>query len=448
MGQIDQEIIVIGAGVAGLLAGRSLAEAGRAVTVIEARDRVGGRILTAHVRPDGARPIAIELGAEFIHGLPEETWTLVREARFPVFELQGSHVRYAHGRPIPGDAEIDTGGEVLRRMQAWASAQSPGQDASFAQFLASTRIAGREAQRAVRYVEGFNAAVSDRISVAALARQQWAEDSIQAERLFRFRDGYDALPAFLSTGFRRAGGQLLLEHIVRRIRWRPGSVTIEGTDRQGREFEMRARSAVIALPLGVLQSEKIEFAPSPGHALTHARRMAMGSVLRVTLVFRTRFWCLDKPDLADLSFLFSDDEMPGTWWTASPDLAPSLTGWVGGAGNVAAIRSRIDSGSGEGALGAYCLGSLARILGLDIRQLRHEFIGAHTHDWQGDEFSRGAYSYVPVGALDASARMAEPVGGCLFFAGEHTDTSGHWGTVHGALRSGVRAAQQILASSR
>jgi monoamine oxidase len=66
------------------------------------------------------------------------------------------------------------------------------------------------------------------------------------------------------------------------------------------------------------------------------------------------------------------------------------------------------------------------------------------HDWQADPFARGAYSYVPAGAADASLHLSYPVDGTLFFAGEHTDTSGHWGTVHAALRSGLRAAEQLL----
>jgi monoamine oxidase len=66
------------------------------------------------------------------------------------------------------------------------------------------------------------------------------------------------------------------------------------------------------------------------------------------------------------------------------------------------------------------------------------------HDWQTDRHSLGAYTYVPKGALHASEELSVPVEGTLFFAGEHTDITGHWGTVHGALRSGYRAAKQVL----
>lgn len=203
MQRFDQEVIVLGAGVAGLCVGHRLAEAGRIVAVLEARGRIGGRILTAHVPvPGSGRAIAVELGAEFVHGLPQETWTVVREAGFAMFELGGDHLRYPRGRS--GDDD-NVGAGVLQSMDTWSSAQPPGQDASFAQFLSSAGIGGAPAQRAVRYVEGFNAAESQRIGVAALIRQQQAEDAIQADRLFRLRDGYDQLPAYLCAGLQRAG---------------------------------------------------------------------------------------------------------------------------------------------------------------------------------------------------------------------------------------------------
>jgi monoamine oxidase len=90
------------------------------------------------------------------------------------------------------------------------------------------------------------------------------------------------------------------------------------------------------------------------------------------------------------------------------------------------------------------LRSLERIFSLPAEGLGTELLGWHTHDWQLDPYSRGAYSYAPKGASEASALLATPVEGTLFFAGEHTDTTGHPGTVHGALRSGLRAAAQVL----
>jgi monoamine oxidase len=113
-----------------------------------------------------------------------------------------------------------------------------------------------------------------------------------------------------------------------------------------------------------------------------------------------------------------------------------LTGWVGG-------RKAINLNLAE--LPETGLATLARVLGSDVPGVRKQLVRWHQHDWETDPNSLGAYTYVPRGAIRASDELSVPVEATLFFAGEHTDTSGHWGTVHGALRSGYRAAQQLLA---
>jgi monoamine oxidase len=443
--KVDYDTLILGAGVAGLAAARILAESGARVGVLEARRRIGGRVFTRHVAAtDAERAIPVELGAEFVHGLPQETWELLREAALDTYELRGTRVRSAHGRLESLDENREGGLAVLEQMTQWAAAQSGGRDASFAEYLQLSAVGDAAGQRAVDYVEGFNAADSHVISVAALARQQLAEDQIEADRLFRVRRGYDCLPEFLAAKIAQAGGTILLDRVVREIAWKRGAVTMRGVASDGDELCVRASRAVITLPLGVLQAGTVEFAPPPGTVLTHARRLAMGSVVRVTLLFGSRFWANPAAELEQLSFLFADDELPPTWWTAMPDAAPTITGWVGGSKAVG-LQKIIASGGQPEALLTLCLSALARIFGVSAAHLQSLLLSWHTHDWQADEFTRGAYSYAPVGAVDASQKMTEPVEGTLYFAGEHTDTSGHWGTVHGALRSGIRAATQLLA---
>jgi monoamine oxidase len=135
--------------------------------------------------------------------------------------------------------------------------------------------------------------------------------------------------------------------------------------------------------------------------------------------------------------------MPATWWTAEPDAAATITGWIGGP-KAALFQQNITERGASDALLMACLNTLGKILGRSAEELRRLLLSWHSHDWQHDEFTMGAYSYAPAGAIDASAGMTEPVEQTLFFAGEHTDTTGHWGTVHGAIRSGIRAAEQIL----
>src|SRR6266853_706372 len=145
-----------------------------------------------------------------------------------------------------------------------------------------------------------------------------------------------------------------------------------------------------------------------------------------------------QPEMADMSFLFTEDPQFPTWWTTNPLPYPILTGWaagnhavaLGGQSNDAIVRSAVQA--------------LARILGVDDREIHRQMIGAYAHDWQSDPFSRGAYSYTVVGGIDAARALATPVAETLYFAGEATNSDGYNGTVHGAIATGYRAAQEML----
>ncbi len=131
---------------------------------------------------------------------------------------------------------------------------------------------------------------------------------------------------------------------------------------------------------------------------------------------------------------------PAVYWTQHPRETPMLVGWVGGP-KADARRQMQNSFSPR-----LCVRSSASSRS-PPQSLDAELRNWYLHDWQSDPYTLGAYSYAPVGAVDCSAEMANPVDNTLFFAGEHTDITGHWGTVHGALRSGLRAAQQLLSAS-
>jgi monoamine oxidase len=438
---IKYDILILGAGVAGLAAGRLLAESGMRVAIVEARDRVGGRIATKHVSVAGAvNSVPVELGAEFVHGLPAAIWKLINEAHLETYELGGDHLCYERGRLQTCPQEDGNPGSVLEEMMRWLAAQPSGSDTTFANYLNITCAERSRGAQASAYVEGFNAADANVIGVAALAQQQRAENAVQGDRLFHIRAGYDAVPNFLRERLERAGGAVLTGRRVTHVRWARSGVGMRGLDRDGAAFELQANHAVITLPLGVLQSRSVEFHPPPRDILLHAGRMAMGAVLRTSLVFDSRFW-------GDFSFLFAREESFPTWWTSMPDPAPLVTAWVGGR-KALALERVMHLRADPFAIRDECLAELAKIFELSPQALEKRLISWHAHDWQADEYARGAYSYVPAGARDASEHMTIPVDDRLFFAGEHTDVEGHWGTVHGALASGERAALQLMGAGR
>jgi monoamine oxidase len=439
---VDHDILILGAGVAGLSAARQLAETGARVCVLEARDRIGGRIWTQHIgAPGGEGSMPVELGAEFIHGVPQETFSLLHEAGLSSYELDGEAMQFVDGRLVRPQSG-PSGFELIGQLQQWLDAQPAGFDLSFEQYLERMPPAPSQRQDVVAFVEGFNAADSRVVSIASLNAQQRTEDAEQGDRRFHVAAGYDAVPGFLAQRLERAGGTLRLESVVRRIDWKPGEVSVRGTDGAGAAFGLTAAQAVIALPLGVLQSGSVEFSPVPAAAMDAARRLAFGAAFRMTLVFRHAFWRDLKPPVVSpqiaaamqqLSFVFANGETPRTWWTATPNRAPTITAWVGGPRAVLPHELWLDR----------CVTTLARIMGQEPSSLRQLLVSAHSHDWLADPFCRGAYSYVPVGAMAASEQMSQPIQGTLFFAGEHTDLTFSWGTVHAALRSGLRAARQL-----
>jgi monoamine oxidase len=417
------EALIIGAGIAGLTAARTLAEAGVSVTILEARNRVGGRILTQHIGDD-----TIELGAEFIHGRPPELWSLIAESGLETYERDGEQACFTNGslQPCRGD---DRAFHFLEGLEDYT-----GRDLSFTQYLSTLQATDSERIFARSFVEGFNAADASQISSASLGAQQKAEDAIDGDRAFCLLGGYDQLPNYLAKRIRDCSGTIQLDTPVRHLRWSSGIVEAT-TD----THTVTARRAIITIPLGVLQRGSLAIDPRPDAILSAASQLRMGNAFRITLRFREPFWkTLPPAPIEDLSFLFSFGEMPPVWWTTHPHPSALLTGWVGGLGSAAlAILS-------SSALEDRASSTLAHIFGLRTAQVRDLLLDCYTHDWRNDPFSLGAYSYIAAGGLNAPRELTQPVVDTLFFAGEHTDTTGHWGTVHAAMRSGLRAAKQIL----
>ena len=411
------DVVVIGAGMAGLAAARAIAEAGYRVVVLEARQRIGGRIRTVR---DGEA--VVELGAEFVHGRPPELWALIEEAGLETYERTGDFLhRGADGLAPMSDWNDED--DPLEKLKDF-----PGPDCSFVEYLRQSGVNAEDARQHLGYVEGFNAADANEVSAMALGRQQRAEDAIDGDRSWRLRDGYIRLPEFLRERIEAAGGELVVGAAVSEVRWSDNGSSATRAD--GRDWQ--ARKVVVSVPLGVLQSHAIRFKPQIPVITEAANRLRMGHACRFTMVFAERLW----PE--GMSFLLTPELLPGIWWTARPEESHSLTGWVGGPRSLALV------GLEPEVIRAAAIPAVALALERSQEEVRAALTGFHTHDWDHDPWSCGAYTWVPVGGLDASLALCEPVAETLFFAGEHTDTTGHWGTVHAALRSGLRAGRQVI----
>jgi monoamine oxidase len=278
------DVVVVGAGMAGLTAARALAEAGLKVLLLEAQKRIGGRILTQHIEGE-----AVELGAEFIHGRPPELWALIEEAGLETYERDGSQICFEDGKVSDCGGEMEAVFEPLEKLEDFQ-----GPDVSFAEYLDREKVAAEDRSRVIGYVEGFNAADHREVSAASLGAQQKAEDASEGDRIFRLRGGYDQLPAYLAERVAEYGGGLITGTAAKEIRWRAGRAEIV-TD-SGSFVAMRA---VVTLPLGVLQSSSVAISPAPEGVMEAAGRLRMGQVRRFTLLFRASGRSLSRiPHLA------------------------------------------------------------------------------------------------------------------------------------------------------
>jgi monoamine oxidase len=415
---MPKRVVIIGAGAAGLAAAGELTEAGVHSLVLEARPRCGGRIHT--LRQLNQTPI--ELGAEFIHGKPPVVEQLAVEHHLAKRELANRHWRIDGGRFHLLGNLWDQLSEVFEKIP------EKGPDKSYCEFLKGVEVGPQQRALATDFVEGFHAADPHRISVKSISISEEASEQIDGTKQFRFVAGYGELVRAMEAKVLAAGGQILFEHAASRIDWKPKHVVVHAND--GTEVRpLEAEALIVTLPLGVLQSDAVQFDPPLTEKEVAIRAMAMGNVVRLNLQLRPGLW----PDENEGFIHLAGEHFP-TWWKHRE----IVTAWAGGpkACELAKCSSMevID----------IAIKSLGGMFGVSAQDARPFIASAQFHDWGKDPFARGAYSYVPVGALEAQKTIARPLKRTLFFAGEATAREGLQGTVHGAIESGIRAAREVL----
>jgi monoamine oxidase len=429
MANYDVDVCVIGGGAAGLTAAWRVALENRTAMVIEARERLGGRIDT--VFPEGHRDLAVELGAEFIHGRHPSLFDLCRSNNLSLTEINGAIYHDSGDGLQPADEDDDAIDDLL------SSPEMARQDEPFSRFLDRSSLDAEHRMWAKSFVEGFNAADSTRIGTRALYHQSLAEQEIEGDRSWRLPDGYVGVTKALEKRV-PIGMPILLGTVTTKVAWQPGSVRVYALGPDEEPVEVHARAVIITVPLGVLlgrdSRSRVTFEPKPA-IFRDLNLILSGTAVRLNLVFSEPVWERSAPDC---SFLLSHEPNFPTWWPRKAASGYLLTGWNGGP-----KAAKLPTGSKDEMV-RLALIALANLLSATPEELKRQLESAHFHDWHADPFSCGAYSYVTAGGFEFSQRIASGIDKTLWLAGEAIASDGNWGTVHGAIASGERAAEELL----
>jgi len=418
--------LVVGAGAAGLMTARELARAGKRVTVLEARERCGGRIYPLLAEEFG---YPAEGGAEFVHGAAPVTRAVMREAALALQPRAGARWSNRSGTLSPDESLLPHADRFYEALQAVTA------DLPVAEFL-ERHFAEPQYDRLrrsiARTVEGYDAADPRRFSTVALRDEWMGRDEGEHGRI---AEGYGALIEYLVSECKRRGAVLHLGAAVTAIDEARSGIAVRCHN--GAMFE--ADAAILTVPLPLLSEIVL---PSMARERAAATvDIGFGNVVKTLLRFATAWW-VDHGgrDLADLSFLISDATVP-TWWTQHPAHHPVLTGWYAGP------KADTVSSLSETELVEMGLASLAEIFDLPADRIRRGLVASRAINWSNDRFARGAYSYATPRTRAAQSTLREPDGAAIFFAGEALYAGADMGTVEAALASGLETTQMILAGS-
>lgn len=419
----EADALVLGAGIAGLRAAEVLRAAGKRVIVLEARDRVGGRVWTHRAWPG----LALDMGASWIQGVRENPVAQrARDAGIATVASDGDLDLYdPSGHNITSRSEAIQ--QKLQRVLEVGRESTPDGDESLRAAL-DRGIAAEGLSESDRLAVEFGISSAYEHEYGADARDMSAAhfddgDSLGGGNLL-IPGGYDQVVAAVARGT-----DVRLGHVVNAVQWASEGVTVS-TSRGA----FRARGAVITAPLGVLKAGAIAFTPAlpEGHR-TAISRLGMGLLSKSWLRLPRVFWSTENDFLARIPTLAERGR-----WVESVNYAKFLHAPVLLAFNAGAFGREVEAMTDAAAM-ASAHGALQAMFGAQTPAptaiLRSR--------WGSDPYARGSYSFLAVGSSLADRDTLATPTGALFFAGEHCSRD-NAATVHGAYLSGERAARAML----
>jgi len=421
------DVVVVGAGAAGLMAAWELVQTGKHTAVVEARDYVGGRI---HTIQDDKFELPVELGAEFVHGDLELTKLLLQKAKVETYDVRGEIWQNE-------DESLDEQSDFIEDYSTLNKKfKEVTEDISVADFF-ETHLQGKEFEELrfslKNYVEGYYAADTNKASTFSLKEELTNSDDEQ----YRVEGGYIKLVDYLYQQCKEKGVEFFVSQPVKEIQWKKNEVCVVT-----HEHKFTAKKILVTVPIGVLQSQTIRFSPAIPSTVDASKKLGFGPVIKTLLQFDEAFWKNKEfakgKDLDKLSFIFSKAVIP-TWWTYHPKHVAMLTGWSGGP-----HADKLKNLSEKEIL-QKALESLSEIFGVDVTALQKKMKGWHVANWVNDPYSCGGYSYEVVNGSKIKQTIKKPIEQTIYFAGEGLYNGPEIGTVEGALHNGRETAHQMIA---
>lgn len=424
----DTDVIIIGAGAAGLSAAKELSKANQKITILEARNRIGGRCYTFS-GDDFTLPV--ELGAEFVHGELPLTLKLLKEANISYEAVSGNNYQAKNGEIKQSEFFMEHWDDFEAALKEVKADQSL--DDFLQQNFYQEKYKGLR-KSVIQFAAGYDTADPARVSLFSL-RDEWLSDH-EEETQYRIPGGYVQLMDYLASAVTSLEGEIVLNAAVKHINWQPGFVEVITAD----EAVFTGKKLVVTVPLGVLvlnanESGAITFQPDLPEQKKAVTEMGFGAIIKVLMEFSESFW--EQKGLSNLQFLFSEEKIP-TWWAQTPLKNNVLTGWLGGN-----PQDEMQQLSDEEVL-QESIRSLAQIFNVDASFINQKLKSAKVYNWTTDPFTRGSYSYATQKTASARNILKTPVAQTIYFAGEALFEGEQLGTVEAALVSGLEAAKEII----